>query len=123
MQTLGVVFLWYEFLKEKSIFSSRSHNADRKDNEVLSLPLDEKKIDHRYILDIMALSERFPELRNRVTNENKTETSLALEIDLKEIYQLCPRNRKRRDRYDCLCKYLQEEFGIVLTIKSQKSHA
>ena len=122
METLGVVILWYEFLKERCLFSSGSGKDTRKSNEVLSLPLEEKKIDSRYILDIMTLSEKFPVLGKRVT-EGASDTSLELEIDLKEIYQLCPRNRKRSDRYDSLCKYLKEAFGVVLTIKSQKSHA
>ena len=119
METLGVIILWYEFLKERCLFSSGSGKGTRKNNEVLSLPLEEKKIDHHYMLDIMALSEKFPELGKRVT-EGTSDTPLELEIGLKEIYLLCPRNRRRSDRYDLLCKYLKDEFGIVLNIKSQK---
>lgn len=123
METIGVVILWYEFLKERSLLSFGSNKSNTsKSNEVMSLPLEEKKIDSRYILDIMTLSEKFPVLGKRVT-EGASDTPLELEIDLKEIYQLCPRNRKRSDRYDSLCKYLKEAFGVVLTIKSQKSHA
>ena len=120
METIGVVILWYEFLKERSLLSFGSNKSNTsKSNEVLSLPLEEKKIDSRYILDIMTLSEKFPVLGKRVT-EGASDTSLELEIDLKEIYQLCPRNRKRSDRYDRLCKYLKDAFRVVLTIKSQK---
>ena len=120
METLGVVILWYEFLKERISFSSTSDKTNRKGSEVPTLPHQEKKIDHHYMLDIMALSERFPELGKRVTAENQEALPIALEIDLKELFQLCPRNRRRTDRYDRLCKYLKDAFGIVLTIKSQK---
>ena len=34
---------------------------------------------------------------------------------------MMPRNRKRVDAYDGLTKYLQNEFGITLTIYSQKT--
>ena len=34
---------------------------------------------------------------------------------------MMPRNRKRVDAYDGLTKYLQEEYGITLTIYSQKT--
>ena len=120
METISVVILWYEFLKERSLLSFGSNKSNTsKSNEVLSLPLEEKKIDSRYILDIMTLSEKFPVLGKRVT-EGTSDTPLELEIDLKEIYQLCPRNRKRSDRYDSLCKYLKDAFRVVLTIKSQK---
>ena len=117
--TAGRTLFPYTTHFRSCLFSSGSGKDTRKSNEVLSLPLEEKKIDSRYILDIMTLSEKFPVLGKRVT-EGASDTSLELEIDLKEIYQLCPRNRKRSDRYDRLCKYLKDAFRVVLTIKSQK---
>lgn len=119
METLGVVILWYEFLKERCFFSSGSNKNEQKSKEILNFPLREKKINHHYMLDIMALSAKFPEL-GKCVSEGISDIPLELEIDLKEIYLLCPRNRRRSDRYDLLCKYLKDEFGIVLTIKSQK---
>ena len=57
METLGVVIVWYEFWKERSLFPLGSGKITRKRNEVLSLLLEDKKIDSRYSLDMMALSE------------------------------------------------------------------
>ena len=120
METIGVVILWYEFLKERSLLSFGSNKSNTsKIKKVRSLRIEEKKMGSRYIRDIMTLFEKFSVMGKRMT-EGASDTSLELEIDMKEIYQLCPRNRKRSDRYDRLCKYLKDAFRVVLTIKSQK---
>ena len=53
--------------------------------------------------------------------ENSFITGLCVRITLKEALGMMPRNRKRVDAYDGLTKYLQEEYGITLTIYSQKT--
>ena len=46
---------------------------------------------------------------------------LCIRITLKEALGMMPRNRKRVDAYYGLTRYLQEEYGITLTIYSQKT--
>lgn len=66
----------------------------------------------KYELDITALREKFG---------NSFITGLCIRITLKEALEIMPRNRKRVDAYDGLTRYLQEEYGITLTIYSQKT--
>ena len=66
----------------------------------------------KYELDITALKEKFG---------NSFITGLCVRITLKEALGMMPRNRKRVDAYYGLTRYLQNEFGITLTIYSQKT--
>ena len=66
----------------------------------------------KYEQDITALREKFG---------NSFITGLCVRITLKEALGMMPRNRKRVDAYDGLTRYLQNEFGITLTIYSQKT--
>ena len=70
------------------------------------------KHNEKYEQDITALKEKFG---------NSFITGLCIKITLKEALDMMPRNRKRVDAYDGLTKYLQNEFGITLTIYSQKT--
>jgi hypothetical protein len=70
--------------------------------------------------DIAALSQKFPQLTSQLAT-NKNEQELVLEVSLKEIFVLCPRNRCRLDRYGKLQEYLKENYHITLIIKSQKT--
>ena len=66
----------------------------------------------KYEQDITALKEKFG---------NSFITGLCIKITLKEALGMMPRNRKKVDAYDRLTRYLQNEFGITLTIYSQKT--
>ena len=66
----------------------------------------------KYEQDITALKKKFG---------NSFITGLCIKITLKEALEMIPRNRKRVDAYYGLTKYLQEEYGITLTIYSQKT--
>ena len=70
------------------------------------------KYNEKYEQDITALKKKFG---------NSFITGLCIKITLKEALDMMPRNRKRVDAYDGLTKYLQNEFGITLTIYSQKT--
>lgn len=70
------------------------------------------KHNEKYEQDITALKEKFG---------NSFITGLCIKITLKEALDMMPRNRKRVDAYDGLTRYLQEEYGITLTIYSQKT--
>ena len=66
----------------------------------------------KYEQDITALKEKFG---------NSFIAGLCIRITLKEALGMMPRNRKRVDAYYGLTRYLQEEYGITLTIYSQKT--
>ena len=70
------------------------------------------KYNEKYEQDITALKKKFG---------NSFITGLCGRITLKEALGMMPRNRKRVDAYDGLTRYLQEEYGITLTIYSQKT--
>lgn len=52
---------------------------------------------------------------------DKFKKGLNIEVKLSELLEVVPRERRRIDAYSVLVKYLKEELGITLTIKSQKS--
>lgn len=67
----------------------------------------------KYRKDIVALEERYGKL--------STQTGLSINLTLREALTLMPRNRRRIDAYEGLRNYLKREYGIELTIKSQKT--
>ena len=81
---------------------------------------DSKETTNKFSDDIKALGEYFPQLTSQLAT-NKNEQELVLEVSLKEIFVLCPRNRCRLDRYGKLQEYLKENYHITLIIKSQKT--
>lgn len=48
-------------------------------------------------------------------------TGLCIKINLQELLELCPRERKRIDAYRGLVSYLEKSWGIELKIISQKT--
>ena len=71
-----------------------------------------KPIPEKYKKDIEALREKYGD---------SFSTGFCIEVTLKELLEICPRERKRTDAYTGLVSYLSKELGIKLTIKSQKS--
>ena len=47
------------------------------------------------------------------------ENGLCIKVDLAELLTVIPRERKRADAYNTLRKFLKNEFGIDLIIKSK----
>ena len=82
---------------------------------------DSKETTNKFHDDIAALSQKFPQLASLLNKKDSTDYNLTLEISLKEIFVLCPRNRCRVDRYSKLQKYLKENYNTTLIIKSQKT--
>lgn len=66
----------------------------------------------KYKKDIEALRIKYGDL---------FQTGLCIEIPLKEILELCPRDRHRKDAYHGLVSFLKNKRGITLNIKSQKT--
>lgn len=71
-----------------------------------------KPIPEKYEKDVEALRKRYGE---------NFKTGLCIEITLKELLEICPRERRRTDAYTGLISFLKGKMGIKLTIKSQKS--
>ena len=46
-------------------------------------------------------------------------SGLCIEIELSELLEIFPRERRRKDSYDKLVKFLAEEMNVQLTIKSR----
>ena len=46
-------------------------------------------------------------------------SKLCIEIELSELLEILPRERRRKDSYDKLVKFLAEEMNVQLTIKSR----
>ena len=86
----------------------------------VELSFNSKETTNKFSDDIKALGEYFPQLASLLAT-NKNEQGLILEISLKEIFVLCPRNRCRVDRYSQLQEYLNKNYNVTLIIKSQKT--
>lgn len=82
---------------------------------------DSKERTNKFSNDIKALGEYFPQLASLLNEKDSTDYYLTLEISLKEIFVLCPRNRCRLDRYSKLQEYLKKNYNVTLIIKSQKT--
>lgn len=65
----------------------------------------------KYSDDIKALTEKYGEFK----------TGLCIELDLSELLNIVPRERRRIDAYRGLISHLQEKYGVTLTIKSRKT--
>lgn len=75
-----------------------------KSNKKVIVPLKFRK-------DIEALEEYI---------ESSLTPGLCIEVSLAEILSICPRERKRSDAYSGLKKFLSDEMGVTLTIKSNR---
>lgn len=58
-------------------------------------------------------------LRSYVGDENWY-PGLEIELELKELLSICPRDRKRSDAYRKLIAYLKDDQQITLNIKTKK---
>ena len=48
-------------------------------------------------------------------------SGLCIEIELSELLEILPRERRRKDAYDKLVKFLAEEMNMRLTIHTARS--
>lgn len=76
--------------------------------EKSSIPQAPKK----YKEDIEALRDRY---------KDAFKAGLCIQISLKELLELCPRERARIDAYRGIVSYLKKYWGIELKIESQKT--
>ena len=70
---------------------------------------------------IVIIPERFKNDIERLENYCGVElrSGLCIEIELSELLEILPRERRRKDSYDKLVKFLAEEMNVQLTIKSR----
>ena len=48
-------------------------------------------------------------------------SGICITVSLWELLEICPRERKRADAYTTLIRFLREEMGITLSIKTNKT--
>ena len=68
-------------------------------------------IPEKYRKDIEALRKKYGD---------SFSTGFCIEVTLRELLELCPRDRRKTDAYIGLVSYLKNNYDITLTIKSQK---
>ena len=67
------------------------------------------------------IPEKFKDDIERLTEYGvELRTGLCIEIELGELLEVLPRERRRKDAYDKLVKFLADEMNVQLTIKSRK---
>ena len=70
---------------------------------------------------IVIIPEKFKDDIQRLISYCGVElrSGLCIEIELSELLEILPRERRRKDAYDKLVKFLAEEMNIKLNIKSR----
>ena len=93
--------------------SSSSNRLEKAAPSVIVKKDSTEPIPEKYKKDIAALQEKYGNLPSL--------TGLSISLTLKEALEIMPRNRRRVDAYEGLTSYLKKQYGITLTIKSQKT--
>lgn len=72
---------------------------------------------------IVIVSEKFKDDVERLCNYCGVElrSGLCIEIELSELMEILPRERRRKVVYTGLARYLKSEYGATLKITSNKS--
>ena len=67
------------------------------------------------------IPEKFKDDVERLCNYCGVElrSGLCIELELSELLEILPRERRRKDAYDKLVKFLADEMNIKLNIKSR----
>ena len=105
--------MFTEFVKqilgaERHSVSNRLENAEPS----VSVKKDSNEpIPEKYRKDIEALRKKYGD---------SFSTGFCIEVTLRELLELCPRDRRKTDAYIGLVSYLKNNYDITLTIKSQK---
>ena len=98
----------------KNLFSlfGGSHQEGRSDNALPNV-IEEKE-------SKVIIPEKFKDDIERLTKYGvELKSGLCIELELSELLEILPRERRRKDAYDKLVKFLAEEMKITLTIKSR----
>ena len=99
----------------KNLFSlfGGSHQEERSDNALPNV-IDEKE-------SKVIIPEKFKDDVERLESYCGVElkSGFCIEIELSELLDILPRERRRKDSYDKLVKFLETEMNIKLIIKSR----
>ena len=99
----------------KNLFSlfGGSHQEERSDNALPNV-IEEKE-------SKLIIPEKFKDDIQRLQSYCGVElkSGLCIEIELSELLEILPRERRRKDSYDKLVKFLEAEMNIKLIIKSR----
>ena len=104
-----------QFGDEVDLFPDRQEGSvpdviDLKDSQPI---LKKVIVPDKFEKDVEALRE--------FVGESSFKPGLVLTLSLKEILNICERDRKRADSFHSLVYYLEREMGIKLIIYSQKT--
>lgn len=94
---------------ERGLGSNRQEDTTP---DVIEESSNSPRIPKKYREDIEALQAYFGD---------SFKTGLCIKINLQELLELCPRERKRIDAYRGLVSCLEKNWGIELKIISQKT--
>ena len=99
----------------KNLFSlfGGSHQEGRSDNALPNV-IEEKE-------SKVIIPEKFKDDVERLESYCGVElrSGLCIELELSELLEILPRERRRKDSYDKLVKFLEAEMNIKLIIKSR----
>ena len=99
----------------KNLFSlfGGSHQEGRSDNALPNV-IEEKE-------SKVIIPEKFKDDVEQLESYCGVElkSGFCIEIELSELLEILPRERRRKDSYDKLVKFLAEEMNIKLNIKSR----
>lgn len=96
----------------RDLFGGSREETPPKPNVAVRVKEKDSKRDEKYCTDIEALKKQYGD---------QFRSGLCIEIPLKEIINLCPRERRRADAYTGLVGYLKSEYGVTLNITSNKN--
>ena len=99
-----------EFLSR--LFGGSREETPPRPNVAVGVKEKDSKREEKYCSDIEALKQRYGA---------EFKSGVCIEIPLKEIINLCPRERRRADAYTGLVGYLKSEYGVILKITSNKT--
>ncbi len=99
----------------QSLFSGSEPQKGRLDSSIPPSEIVEKEN------TAVIIPRQFKDVVERLCNYCGVElkSGLCIEIELSELLEILPKERRRKDAYDKLVKFLAEEMNVQLTIKSR----
>lgn len=96
----------------RRLFGGSREETPPKPNVAVGVKEKDSKRENKYGSDIEALKQKYGV---------EFKSGLCIELPLKEIFNICPRTRRRIDAYFGLVSYLKSEYGVTLKITSNKT--
>lgn len=96
----------------RRLFGGSREETPPKPNVAVGVKEKDSKRKEKYGSDIEALKLKYGA---------EFKSGVCIEIPLKNIINLCPRERRKTDAYTGLVGYLKSEYGVTLNIISNKT--